>query len=577
MTFSAWRRAGALVALGSALSNLSTPTLADSNEFSADAAIEVAALVPGGSTALRVRSPQVGALSLILTDSTRGILDLGGPLPLLSLSGAAVVFGSGVIGPDGTFTLSTATPAAGTVFYAQAVLLRSASDIRASRAIEVAVQGPATTSFDQDTASLGPDARNFSTQDVDFADLDRDGCPDAITANDGAGAVPLVLMGSCSTFENEAALRLPAVALRPTACVEAADVNNDGWPDLFLGGGFQGGSPSPNLLAINDGTGSFFLASSIPDPRPGFSVLLEDPCEIGKSCYLLPPGSGMAVDAEFGDVDADGDLDLFVISIEDPFFPGEAADPVTLYINQGGLQGGTLGSFAERTAFGNLPGNTPHTANGDVSLGDLDGDGDLDVFVAAPGLQNQLYVNDGLGGFTEVTATAIPAEVDETFEADFGDFDGDGDLDIFLANNIAGDPTAIHMLENRTVTADAPVFVDASAKLPPSFGPTTNIRLGCDVGDLDSDGDLDIAVTIHELAGMGGVPDGESVLLINQGGAQGGPQGEFLVAAGWEPGIFIAADVALEDIDADGDLDLYLANNGNLFQFDFHDELWIND
>ena len=84
-------------------------------------------------------------------------------------------------------------------------------------------------------------------------------------------------------------------------------------------------------------------------------------------------------------------------------------------------------------------------------------------------------------------------------------------------------------------------------------------------------------VGIHQLFGTFGQPDGESVILLNQGGAQGGVLGEFLVDTGFNPSLFITGDVAFGDVDADGDLDVYVASGGDLFGVIWEDDLILND
>jgi hypothetical protein len=165
--------------------------------------------------------------------------------------------------------------------------------------------------------------------------------------------------------------------------------------------------------------------------------------------------------------------------------------------------------------------------------------------------------------------------MDKTFDVSLGDFDADGDLDVFVANNAFSDPTTVHLFRNVTTTPDQPLFVDGSSALPLDLGTNTLIRISSTTGDVDGDGDLDLVVGIHELPSGGGTA-GSTKLLINQGGTQLGTVGTFAVNGSFLPPSFVASDVALGDVDADGDLDLYLANTGNLFQFDFQDHLWIN-
>ena len=88
-----------------------------------------------------------------------------------------------------------------------------------------------------------------------------------------------------------------------------------------------------------------------------------------------------------------------------------------------------------------LPPDTtlPGTSSTDVDLVDVDDDGDLDLFIAegtdspAP-RPNRLLLNDGSGVFIDFSATHLPPAVANSTKADFGDIDGDGDLDAIVAN-----------------------------------------------------------------------------------------------------------------------------------------------
>ncbi len=127
-------------------------------------------------------------------------------------------------------------------------------------------------------------------------------------------------------------------------------------------------------------------------------------------------GNQTSFAVSLGDLDGDGDLDAFVANY------GEAN---RVWINQGGAQGGSPGTFSDS-------GQTLGAASSvDISLGDLDGDGDLDAFVANSGGANRVWLNDGTGTFSDSGQTLGAAS---SVDISLGDLDGDGDLDAFVAN-----------------------------------------------------------------------------------------------------------------------------------------------
>lgn len=103
------------------------------------------------------------------------------------------------------------------------------------------------------------------------------------------------------------------------------------------------------------------------------------------------------------------------------------------------------------------------TSSTDVDLVDVDDDGDLDMFVAegtdsAAARPNRLLLNNGIGVFSDVSATHLPPTVANSTKADFGDVDGDGDLDAIVAN--LGP-------EQLLINVGTGVFVDRSSQFPP--------------------------------------------------------------------------------------------------------------
>ena len=144
--------------------------------------------------------------------------------------------------------------------------------------------------------------------------------------------------------------------------------------------------------------------------------------------------------AAAGDCDGDGDIDLF-ITYGNTSGPNGGGGPNRLYLNQLAEQGNGLvfEDFAEAAGVANSrldgKGNDRHSG---PTFADMDGDGDLDLFVG--GIYedpNKIYENDGHCRFTDVTANSPQVEhmlAAHTVSATFGDYDLDGDLDMFLTH-----------------------------------------------------------------------------------------------------------------------------------------------
>ena len=125
-------------------------------------------------------------------------------------------------------------------------------------------------------------------------------------------------------------------------------------------------------------------------------------------------GAGVAS----GDVDGDGLCDIYVCSLD-----GENG----LFKNLGGLQ------FKDITREAGV-GASGMSSTG-AAFGDLDGDGDLDLFISSCGGPNALFINDGKGKFSNQTKSAglEVSKIGSTSVA-MGDIDSDGDLDIYVTN-----------------------------------------------------------------------------------------------------------------------------------------------
>jgi hypothetical protein len=189
-------------------------------------------------------------------------------------------------------------------------------------------------------------------------------------------------------------------------------------------------------------------------------------------------------------------------------------------------------------------GNFTSTA---VAMGDVDGDSDLDAFVANSydGEPNKVWRNDGTGTFSD-SGQSLGNSV--SFGVALGDLDGDSDLDAFVANYGGGSGEANKVWRN-----------DGTG----TFTETQNLgsadSLGVALGDLDGDGDLDAFV-----ANYGGGSGEANKVWLNDG------TGAFTETQSL--GSADSVGVALGDLDGDGDLDAFVANN-----WQQADKVWQND
>lgn len=208
-------------------------------------------------------------------------------------------------------------------------------------------------------------------------------------------------------------------------------------------------------------------------------------------------------------------------------------------------------------------------ANGiNARVGDVDGDGDLDLLYAnLSGPQNQLFLNDGAGGFR---LDPRFAGTDSSYDADFVDVDGDGDLDIFSLrigspqDNRQG-PEQLWLNDGRGR------FSDARDRLP--HNPLDVHDHDFAHGDLDGDGLPDLVIVVDNLSE--GFQTARNRLWMNTGG------GRFAFRA--SPFNAVRGDwldVKIVDLDGDGDNDVVMPQD-YLEGFSFGGTppvaIWLND
>ena len=260
------------------------------------------------------------------------------------------------------------------------------------------------------------------------------------------------------------------------------------------------------------------------------------------------------------DLDGDGDLDAFFANGQN-----EGPRPNTLLINQGGLPGSTYGMFQDSgQRLGKEESRKP-------VLTDLDGDGDLDAWVVNAGYQS-LFINDGRGNFSESTHL-IEDKIGGTglWAVAFGDLDGDGDADAVGAGCCGaiafyGEGKNEFFLPYNLVWFNQGGRQGGEAgKFLSGYDMPSLSAAAVALGDLDNDGDLDaffVNDSFMQSNDNQREPAQPDTVWINPGDGR-------LADSGQRLGSAYGLDVALGDLDGDGDLDAFVANRGP-------DEVWLN-
>ena len=327
----------------------------------------------------------------------------------------------------------------------------------------------------------------------------------------------------------------------------AGDVDNDGRVDIYLT------NLGPNQLFRNNGDGTFSDVSR----RSG----LDDPA--------------WGVSAAFVDYDRDGWLDLYVGNYVDysteadrpcPSETGRLgycvpqvyrAQPDRLYRNRGD------GSFVDVTVTALGGARTFGPALG-AATADFDGDGWPDIFVANDGEANQLWMNrrDGTladAGLLSGTALNGAGAAEGSMGVDAGDFDNDGDEDLFMTH-LTTETNTLYVNDGTGLFEDRSAL---SGLGPPSLDAT---GFGTAWLDFDNDGRLDVLTVngrvsrTEERANEPFPYDQPKQLFRNLG------DGRFEEVTDRAGAVFAVSEVgrgaAFGDVDNDGDVDVLVGNDG---------------
>lgn len=225
-----------------------------------------------------------------------------------------------------------------------------------------------------------------------------------------------------------------------------------------------------------DGRDDAYLSVTLAPAR----VLLFDPDRglwVDHSNTGIPDGQpdDVTIASEVFDVDGDGDLDV-MSAVEDPFVGPGAQN--RLYLNDGSA------TFTDVTST-HMPAILDDSAA--LAVADFDSDNDLDVITINAGADFYLE-NDGTGHFTDQTASHLPAQPadrDSGRDAVVGDFDDDGDLDVIIAISREDEGPVLWLNDGQGQ------FTDATDGRIPLASLATQALAAC---DLEGDGDLDLVL-----------------------------------------------------------------------------------
>ncbi|MCH2214880.1 MAG: FG-GAP-like repeat-containing protein [Flavobacteriales bacterium] len=277
------------------------------------------------------------------------------------------------------------------------------------------------------------------------------------------------------------------------------DYDNDGFDDLYVPVSTLN---EPNILYHNNGDGTF---SKIATGPPVTDI-------------------GASITSAWGDYDNDGYLDLFVAN--------NVNSKNRLYHNNGD---GTFTSITNNAVVDE--GIYTHSA----AWGDYNQDGNLDLVISDfhPTHFNRLFYGDGAGGFTVDASSPISLSATSAVGLSWGDYDNDGDLDLFIANTNGEN--------NQLFRNETGIFNEVTTGDIVSDGGNS---VGGVWGDYDNDGDLDLFVTNSR--------DVEANFLYSNNGDATFTR---ITSGAIVSNLSNSHGASWIDYDNDADLDLLVANN----------------
>ncbi len=387
-------------------------------------------------------------------------------------------------------------------------------------------QGGTAGNFVIDFEVIGPSIRSMRLARV--SDLDDDGDLDVVLADGFSRFATAINQGGLQGGTEGDFLVEQDFFIEPASderALEIADIDNDGDNDVILV------TFATNHLLINEGVPAGGDAPIFSDPQ----IILEN---VGIDGFT------------FADFDQDNDFDILLPGTENFF---------TISWNRGGRQQGETGQFTSRvpvavTSTGTNPivGSNPQ----DIAIADLNNDGLPDFATANRDSDDvAIVLNTSLPN-----GSAEDFSFSETQLLDVGEFplrirpidlEGDNDIDL-VASSFEADSITLFRNQGGMQKGSLGTFVIGETV------PTGDRPEGIAVADFDEDGDTDFVVAI--------LGDDQIEYFRNQGGIQGGTEGDFEVEVLETSGSVTSTDCEAADIDVDGDMDIVIAGFGASFQ-----------
>jgi uncharacterized protein YuzB (UPF0349 family) len=348
-----------------------------------------------------------------------------------------------------------------------------------------------------------------SNSSIAFADIDGDKDMDVLITGDSISK--LYINGGVGNYSE--GKETPFIGVSNSS-IAFADTDGDEDMDVLI----TGNSPSLGPVAklyINDGKGNYSEGKETP--------------------FIGVSASSIA----FEDIDGDEDMDVLITGNSSSLGP-----VAKLYINDG------KGNYSEvlGTSFIGVFASS-------IAFADIDGDEDMDLLITGDSASSpshmrftgvsKLYINDGVGGFSEKLETSISAVTSSSIA--FADIDGDGDMDVLITGSFLSKLYTNDGNGNYTEELETPF--DGVRYSSTAFA------------DVDRDGDLDVLITGNaSKSGHNSSPIPISKLYINDG------IGFFTLLDNESfDGVF-ASSIAFADMDGDNDLDVMITGRVSFSQ-----------